>query len=48
MIFNALHDMDKGVIPSTVRPAITMCISFEESIGCKVLTEKGVEKTMGK
>ncbi len=27
---------------------MTMCIRFEESIGCKGLTEKRVDKRMGK
>ncbi len=28
--------MDKGVLPFTMRAAMTMCVAFEESIGCNL------------
>jgi hypothetical protein len=40
MFFDALHGMDKGVLPFTMRASMTMCVSFEESIGCKRVTEQ--------
>jgi len=46
MFFDALHGLDKGVIPFTMRASITMCISFEASIGCKGLTSSRIEKRM--
>ncbi len=42
MFFDALHGMDKGVLPFTMRASMTMCVSFEESIGCKGVTERRI------
>jgi hypothetical protein len=33
MFFDALHGMDKGVLPFIMRSSMTMCVSFDESIG---------------
>jgi hypothetical protein len=38
MIFDVLHAMYKGVPPFTMRASMTMCIAFEESVGCKRVT----------
>ena len=46
MFFDVLHGLDNGVIPFTMRASITMCISFEASIGCKGLTSSRIEKRM--
>ena len=35
IFFDVLLGMDKGVLPFTMRAAMTMFVSFEESIGCK-------------
>ena len=46
MFFDALHGLDKGVIPFTIRASMTMCISFENEINCKGLTSSRLEKRM--
>ena len=46
MFFYALHGLDKDVIPFTMRASITMCITFEASIGCKGLISSRVHKSM--
>jgi hypothetical protein len=46
MIFDALHGMDKGVLPFTMRASMTMCVAFEESIGCKGLTIRRIQQRM--
>ena len=46
MFFDALHGMDKGVLPFTMRASMTMCVSFEESIGCKGVTERRIKQRM--
>jgi len=46
MFFYALHGLDKGVLPFTMRASMMHCISFEESIGCKGLTKSRIEKRM--
>ena len=46
MFFYALHGLDKGVVPFTMRASITKCISFEGEIGCKGLTSSRIEKRM--
>jgi hypothetical protein len=46
MFFDALHSLDKGVIPFTMRASVTKCISFEIEIGCKGLTISRIEKRM--
>ena len=48
MFFYALHGMDKGVLPFTMRASMTMCVHFEESIGCQGTTEKRIGQRMGK
>ena len=46
MFFDALHGLDKGVIPFTLRASMTMCIAFEEAIGRKGVTERRIEQRM--
>ena len=46
MVFDALHSLDKGVVPFTMRASVTICISFEIEIGCKGLTSSRLEKRM--
>ena len=46
MIFDALHGMDKGVLPFTMRASMTMCVAFEESIGHQGLTERRIGQRM--
>ena len=38
MFFDALHGLDKGVLPFTMRASMTMCARFEETIGCQGVT----------
>jgi hypothetical protein len=42
-LFDALHELDKGVIPFTMRASLTICITFEKSISCKGLTEEDAQ-----
>ena len=37
-----------GVLPFTMRAAMTMCVAFEESIGCKGLTMQRIQQRMEK
>ena len=46
MFFDALHGMDKGVLPFTMRASMTMGVSFEKSIGCEGLTERRIQQRM--
>jgi hypothetical protein len=46
MFFDALYGMDKGVLPFTMCASMTMCVSFEESICCKGVTERRIKQRM--
>jgi hypothetical protein len=46
VIFVVLHGMKKGVLPFTVCASMTMCITVEESIGCKGVTMRWIEQRM--
>jgi hypothetical protein len=38
--------VDKGVLPFTMRASMTMYVDFEESIGCRGVTVRRIEKRM--